>query len=356
MLYMKWPTDSSSYDRRKRPAVRPLTAAMLAMTLLLAVTGCSLLPSEEEPERLPEIRTPKISQKPEYEVKRGTLETKVGAAGKLMSEKEENLFFTEDNRRIVDVRVKAGDEVKKGQVLAELDTGDTESQLMRKEIELEKAELDLKQAMREDSDEDGVALRKRQLDYELLKKELDELRRRLEGSQLVAPYSGTIVSFTAKKGDLARAYEKIGQIADMSALVVAVKFGSSDLAHVAPGMEAIVGINTAGEHRGTVRRLPVGSGDAGGDSLDAYALIDLPKLPDGVGHGTPLNASVVVEKREGTLYIPAAALRKQNSRHYVIVSHPDGSKGEADVEIGIQTATEVEIIKGLEEGQKVVGK
>ncbi len=351
---MKWPTAGSSNVRNRRPA-RWLPAAALAVALLAALTGCSLLPQEEEPERLPEIRTPKISQKPEYEVKRGTLETKIGAAGKLMSEKEENLFFTEDNRRIVDVLAKAGDEVKKGQVLAKLDTGDTESQIMRKEIELEKAELDLKEAMRESSGEDGVALRKRQLDYELLKKELTELRGRLDGSKLVAPYSGTIVSFTAKKGDLARAYEKVGRIVDRNALVVAVKFGSSDLEFVAPGMEAIVGINAAGDHKGKVRRLPV-AGDSGEDSLDSYALIDLQKLPDGVGHGTPLNASIVVEKREKALYIPSAALRKQNNRNYVIVSHPDGSKGEVDVEVGIQTATEAEIIKGLEEGQKVVGK
>lgn len=355
MLYMKWPMAGLS-DNRKRRSPHWLPTAALALTLLAALTGCSLLPQEEEPEQLPEIRTPKISQKPEYEVKRGTLETKVSAAGKLMSEKEENLFFTEDNRRIVDVRVKAGDEVKKGQVLAELDTGDTESQIMRKEIELEKAELDLKEAMREASDESEVALRKRQLDYELLKKELAELRGKLDGSKLVAPYSGTIVSFTAKKGDLAKAYEKIGRIADMNALVVAVKLSSSDLEDVAPGMEAIVGINAAGEHRGKVRRLPVGTDDSGEDSLDSYVLIDLSELPDGVGHGTPLNASIVVEKRERTLYIPTAALRKQNNRSYVIVAQPDGSKGEVDVEVGIQTGTEAEIIKGLEEGWKVVGK
>jgi macrolide-specific efflux system membrane fusion protein len=33
-----------------------------------------------------------------------------------------------------------------------------------------------------------------------------------------------------------------------------------------------------------------------------------------------------------------------------------GARGEVDVEVGLQTATEVEIIKGLQPGQKVVGK
>ena len=307
-------------------------------------------------EKLPTIRTPKISQKPVYPVKRGTLETKVSGSGKLMSEREENLFFTEDNHRISEVYVQAGDQVKKGQALAELDTGDTENQILRKEIELEKSELDMKNAMRDSSEDNGIQLRKQQLDYKLLKEELAELRKELAASKLIAPYSGTIVKFTAEKGDLAKAYEKIGQIADMDSLVVAVQFGSSDLANIAPGMETVVGINTAGDHAGTVRRLPVSTEQTEEDSLDSYVLIDLKKLPAKVQHGTPLSASVIVERREKVLYIPVAAVRKQNNRNYVLVSNADGTQGEVDVELGVQTTTDVEIIKGLQEGQKVVGK
>lgn len=353
MLSIKW-SMAGSFRNKERGGIASrlwITAAIFSL-----VTGCSLLPAEEQAENLPSIQPPKISQKPEYPVKRGTLESKVTGSGKLMSEKEENLVFTEENRRIVGVHAKAGDKVKKGQVLAELDTGDTESRILRKEIEIEKAELDMKGAMRDSTENNEILLRKQQLEYELMKEELAELRRELAGSTLKAPYDGTIVSFTAEKGDLAKAYEKVGQIADMSSLVVAVQFGSGDLASIAPGMETLVGINTAGDHKGTVRRLPVSTEGAVEDSLDSYTLIDLKKLPANVQHGTPLSASVIVERRENALYIPVAALRKQNSRNYVLVSNADGSKGEVDVEIGVQTTTDVEIIKGLEEGQKVVGK
>jgi len=326
--------------------------------LLSLVAGCSLLPQEEEQENLSEIRVPKISQKPEYPVKRSTLEIKVSGSGKLMSEREEKLFFTVDNKRVTDVYVKAGDQVKKGQQLAALDTGDTETQIRRKEIELEKSELDLKAAMIDTSDANSIQVRKQQLDYELLKEELAKLRKERDGSKLVAPFAGTIVSFTAEKGDMAKAYDKVGQIADMNDLVVAVQFGSSDMSSIAPGMDALVSINTVGDHAGEVRRLPLGSASANNneDSLDSYTLIDMTELPEGVGHGTPLSASVIIERRDNVLSIPLAALRKQNSRNYVLVSHEDGSKGEVDVEVGVQTSTDVEIIKGLEEGQKVVGK
>ncbi|RKP57386.1 efflux RND transporter periplasmic adaptor subunit [Cohnella endophytica] len=333
-----------------------LAGLLLAATCLSLATGCSLLPQEEGAEKLPAIKPPKISQKPEYPVKRGTLEIKASGSGKLMSEKEENLFFKQDNRRIVDVRVKTGDKVKKGQVLAVLDTGDTEKQISRKEIELEKAELDMKSALRDVSADSDILIRKQQLDYKLLKEDLADLRSELQNSKLLAPYGGTIVSFTAEVGDIAKAYDKIGQLADMDSLVVAVQFASADLEIIAPGMEALVSVNTAGDHAGKVRRLPISTARTGDDSLDSYALIDLKKLPANVQHGTPLSASVIVERRENALSIPVAALRKQNGRNYVLVSNADGSKGEVDVEIGVQTTTDVEIIKGLEEGQKVVGK
>lgn len=348
-MYTTWRTAGS---RRLRGRVVRLALGAIALALL---AGCSLLPPEDEKEALPEIRVPKISQKPEYPVKRSTLELTASGSGKLLSEREENLFFETDNRRVANVYVKAGDKVKKGQLLAELDAGDTDSQIRRKRIEIEKAELDLKEALRSASGDGGddIALRKMQLDYELLKEELADLEEELAGAKLVAPYAGTIVSFTAEKGDAAKAYESVGQIADMNALVVAVQFNTSDLESIAPGMDATVSLNAAGDLQGKVRRLPVGDDE---DSLDAYALIDVEKLPAGVGHGTPLSASVIVERRTGVLSIPVAALRTQNSRHYVIAVGPDGSKGEVDVEIGVQTSTDVEIIKGLEEGQKVVGK
>jgi len=341
-----------------RTGMKTMAAKMTAAAVCLALAaGCSLLPQEAEQEALPEIRTPKISQKPEYPVRRATLEMTVSGTGKLLSEREEHLFFTKDNRRITEVYVQAGDRVKKGQVLAELDTEDLEHQILRKEIELEKAELDLKMQMRDAVPDDGVSLRKMKLDYELLKADLADLRNELAASRLTAPYDGTMISFTAKTGDLSKAYEKIGQIADMNDLVVAVQFASSSLNDIAPGMEAIVSVNAMGDFRGTVRRLPVDASRSGEeDSLDGRVLIDLESFPQDAGYGTPLSAAVVVERRENVLTIPLAALRKQNSRYYVIVSGEDGSKGEVDVEIGIQTSTDVEIIRGLEEGQKVVGK
>ncbi|MNE57059.1 macrolide transporter subunit MacA [compost metagenome] len=72
--------------------------------------------------------------------------------------------------------------------------------------------------------------------------------------------------------------------------------------------------------------------------------------------GRPLSASIVTQRKENATLIPIAALRTVGSRTYVQVIEDDGSKREVDVEVGLQTATEMEILNGLTPGQKVVGR
>jgi len=194
------------------------------------------------------------------------------------------------------------------------------------------------------------------LNFELLQDELIRLQESVAATRLTAPYDGTIVSFSAKEGVSIKAYSKVGAIADLSQLTVAATLSQSDLNNIVPGMEAVVSINTVGELKGTVDRLPNVTEGSNNDSIDNYLLVELDAMPEGLSRGTPLTVSIIIERKENVLLIPVAALRSQNSRNYVIVAEDYGVKGEVDVEVGIVSTTEVEIVKGLTEGQKVAGK
>ncbi|MDD9270073.1 efflux RND transporter periplasmic adaptor subunit [Paenibacillus sp. GCM10023248] len=364
-MFMKWWTVNSS------PSWLKPAAALIVCTTLLFATGCSLLPKEQEEEALPTINPPKLSKKPEYTVKTETLETKVRGSGRLMALQEEKLFFSEDmsSKRISAILVKNGDAVEKGQPIAELDVSDLESDLKRKKLETRKDELTMIETLRKADEMTPEQVEQAKIDFELKREELTKLETQVSKSKLLAPFSGTIVSVTAKKGDTVKTDESVATLADLNELTVAASISADDAKKVAIGMEALVDINSAGQHKGKVKQLPIpqadgnnnggfpGDGQGGRqDSIDQYLVVQLDEFPKGLNRGTPLSVTIITQRKENATTIPLAALRSYSGRNYVQVIDNQGVKKEVDVEIGQQTSTDVEIVKGLTAGQKVVGR
>jgi len=358
-MSMKWLTENSSRKRRRLPA---LTAALLAFALIAA--SCSLLPDEGEEELLPEITPPQISKKPEYEVTTATLESKVQAIGKIMSGEEETLFFELDGKRLRTLNVKPGDWVEEGQIIGELDVDDMEKDLRQRKLQFRRAEADMKQTLRDRDTMDPVDFEQAVINFEEQRQSIVDLENEIAKAVLRAPFAGTVVQVNVEKGALVKAYEPIVTIADTSRLVVTANFSKTDREKIAVGMPAVVDINGAGKFEGKVSLLPVAGSDNGNNNgnpqrserPEDYVQIDIGEIPEGVSRGTPLSANVIIKRIENAVVIPPSALRTIGSRTYVQVVEPDGSKREVDVAVGMQTATLVEILEGLQPGQKVVGR
>ncbi|MCS7459325.1 efflux RND transporter periplasmic adaptor subunit [Paenibacillus doosanensis] len=374
-MYSKWWMESSS-TRRRRSKTKPLLVACMAAALAVS-SGCSLLPKEAEEETLPVVTPPKLSKKPEYAVKTETLETKVRGSGRLMGTKEEDLYFTdEESRRIKAINVKTGDHVEQGQVIAELDVTELESQLKQKRLQTRRDELTMIETLRKADEMSAEDIEKAKIDFELKREDLSKLENTIANAKLTAPYAGTIVSLYLQKGDTAKAYDAVATIADLNQLTVVASLSADDLKKVAIGMEAVVDINSAGQHKGKVLQLPNpktddnnnngNNGYYGGqngsgqqkqpDSIDNYLVVQLDPFPEGLNRGTPLSVSIITQRKENAVVIPLSTLRSYSGRNYVQVVDDQGNKKEVDVEIGQQTSTEVEILKGLTPGQKVVGR
>lgn len=365
-MFTKW-WMVNSWNKRRR-FFRPLGLLCLGAILILA-SACSLLPSEEEEEVLPVITPPTISKKPEYVVRKEPIVIDVDAVGKLMSQREEPLYFTEGGLHVKNVIAKAGDKVAKGDVLVELDTEDLEKDLRKKRLEFRKQEISMKETLRTKDEKDPIEFEEASIVFEEQRQALLDLEKQIADGTLRAPFAGTIVSINVEKGDVVKEYETLAVISDTSSLVVAASFAKEDLEKIAVGMEAEVDINAAGTFKGKVKVMPVnngssGEGQGGGnggsapeeDSIDKYLIVELDKWPEGMERGRPLSVSIVTQRVDDAVLIPISALRSVGSRTYVQVVEDDGSKREVDVEVGLQTSTDVQIVKGLEPGQKVVGR
>ncbi|MFC5467198.1 efflux RND transporter periplasmic adaptor subunit [Cohnella suwonensis] len=369
-MSMKWWTayssaNNTSVAKRKN---RKTATLLAALALSVALTGCSLLPSEPEEEDLSAIQLPKISEKPKYDVESKTLETTVQGSGKIMSTQEKSLYFTLEGKRLKKLYIQPGADVEAGQTIAELDVDDMKKQLRNQTLAFKKTELTMKQTLRNKDEMDPIEFEQAMLSFEESKQALADMQEDIDKAVLVAPFSGKVVSLPVQEGAQIKAYDTICIVANPSSLVVAASISKDDLAKVALGMEVRVDINSAGQVKGKVKQLPIpsadgqnGNGGNGGqgnkpESINDFTLIEVADMPKTVVRGTPLSVSVIVNRKENATTIPLAALRTIGVRTYVQVAEADGSKREVDVEVGQQTSTDAEIISGLTPGQKVVGR
>lgn len=370
-MSMKWWTAYSSQDKKKSGMSRA-AGLLAAVALSTAVAGCSLLPDEPEEEDLSQIQLPEISKKPEYEVTTKTLETTVSASGKLLSTEEKTLYYSEkamDGLRLKKLYIQPGDVVKAGQTVAELDVEDMKKQLRDQRLQFRQQELQMKQTLRDKDEMDPIEFEQKQIAFEEARQQISDLEANISSAVLTAPFSGTVVSLNVQEGAAIKIYDPLCVVANPNSLIVAAEMSADDLQQIAVGMEADVDINSVGKVKGKIKALPVpksdsGSGSNGGSgggqgpkvtNLSDYLLVSVPKLPEGATRGTPLSLSVVVDRKVDAVVIPRSTLRTAGARTYVQVAEADGSKREVDIEVGQQTATDIEVLSGLTPGQKVVG-
>jgi len=344
-------------------------ASIVLIVAAVFLSGCSLLPSEKEEEVLPEIKPPQISQKPEYTVQTTTLESTVSVMGKVISLEEETVYFTTGDHNVMDVYVKTGDQVQAGDAIAVLDMTELEKTLRMEKLAFQRDELAMKELLRTRDEMDQSEFETQRIAFEEKRQKLADMEADIAKSTITAPFSGTVVSLSVKKGDLVKAYDPIAIVANTDLLVPASKLTKTEQEKIAVGMEAIVTISNGGSIKGKVKQLPVkttessggGNGAPGGGNADIervedFMIIDVDSLPEGATRGIPASIKVVTKRTENAIVIPPSALRSIGNRTYVQVVDEKGNKSEVDVEVGQQTATNIEILQGLKAGQKVVGR
>lgn len=119
--------------------------AWLGLSATLLATACSALP-RNLPTPTPIPTPPADSGRQVYTVTRGTIEQQVKVLGRVSSAEEDTMYFRQDGR-VFHIAVDTNQTVKKGDVLAELDTTDLTNQVKAAQIQFQIAQLKVDQAM-----------------------------------------------------------------------------------------------------------------------------------------------------------------------------------------------------------------
>jgi HlyD family secretion protein len=373
--------------------------AVIAVLLIAGITTASIRSQKKE-------GTPVTFAK----VERQDLTSKVSANGQIDAQRKVDLSANVMGQ-IVNLAVREGDVVKKGDFLLQID---------RKQLtaSAEGAEASVR-ALFSDRDAARATLNEAQSNYQRTKNnfdqkiipaaELDRARAALESARanvssieqriqqarsnvaaardtlskttMTAPMGGIITALPVEEGEVAvigtmnNAGTKLLTIADMSVVEAVMEVDETDVPNVKVGQRATVTIDAYPNKTFEGRVTEVGSSPmtaAGGQATEAVNFevkIQLTNPPAGVRPGFSASADIITGTRVKAIAIPlqalvvrekpapkngkAAAPAKATEEEGVYV-HKDGKAAFVPVTTGLSGDSNIEIVKGLSEGQEIV--
>jgi RND family efflux transporter MFP subunit len=196
---------------------------------------------------------------------------------------------------------------------------------------------------------------------------LERTKQALLKTELVAPFDGEVVDVNLHEGDMiTQRYSVTGlpidtyvlKLADMRAVRMTGIVDEIDVVKVSKGQKATVLIDAfpGKVFNGEVQFIsPYGTLQTGIATYKVEIALDPKDAPYLTG-GLTATAEILVDKRQNVLLIPNSALHLQGTESWVYVIKEDktGQIEQRQVEVGLQSRTQAEILSGLNEGEKVL--
>ena len=292
----------------------------------------------------------------------------------------QEVSFSMTGRRVDKVYVSEGDNVKKGELLAEFDVGnlksrieDLEYRVARNERLLEYTEineaLDISQvwvnfvynhypADKKEVEKNVSSIQEnynRQREdlrdaLELDRMELDIMRQELKNSRVYAGINGIIYGI---QEDLEGSTSKEGQVI-MTVIDNSKSLFETNAVEYAGYFregETVSMTVMAGSAPGKYKLLPYNMSNWG--EVLQFSIYDGPATT-GIEVGTGGTMYLTLDSRKDVLFVPKSAINSADEKYYVYVADEDNMRQIRWVETGLFGDDSVEILSGLEEGEKVI--
>ncbi len=326
-------------------------------------------------------------------IKRGNIEEAVTAQGKI-EPKEFVDVGAQISGQLTKLHVEIGDNVKKGQLIAEIDPKIYLAKVEADEARLKTLRAQLAEQQAQMAFTHSVYIRNQKLvkenavskeTYEASLKEykaaearansykaqIEEATSTLEGdkanlgyTKIYAPMDGTVVSQTSKEGQTLNANQTapvIVQVANLDVMTVRAQVAEADVPRLAPGMP--VYFNTLGSERkweSTVRQLLPSPDSTVTDVVLYNALVDVENKDRSLMTGMSTQMFFVLGKVDNAPLVPVRALGKKVSAavegkgeiYEIRVKNGKGFETK-QVEVGLMDRNVAEVKSGLNEGDQV---
>jgi len=322
---------------------------------LWLVVAVNLSACGVEPEAKPADKAPRPHLVELTTVVSDRLDFAADRAGSLRALHEVKIVNQQEGQ-LLELTVREGDRVTAGQVLARYDDRIARAELDKAKASLAQAEADFKRS--EQLVAEGFlsaeAMSRAATSLELARAEARLLTTRLQHMTLSAPMAGVVARRLVEPGDATAKHTHLLSIIDASRLVTDVELSELALPNLRVGDIAQVRIDALGadSHPGRILRIHPTLDPA---TRSGRVEVVLEPLPPGARPGQFCRVTFAAAARQ-SLVAPLAALQRDSAGEFVFVHDDSGTVRRTAVRSGLRLADRVEIIDGVQAGQKVVVK
>ncbi|HEX7677852.1 MAG TPA: efflux RND transporter periplasmic adaptor subunit, partial [Thermoanaerobaculia bacterium] len=221
----------------------------------------------------------------------------------------------------------------------------------RAQDEVHVAELELAQAQRE------IGLNRETVDFDVRSRKLqvdrqqsatDEMQTRFEDLTIRAPFDGMVAAITVNEHDPVAANQAILTVINLSSLELEITVPEEYAADLRIGTALMIGYGN-GEHAAHITAV---SPEIVGNQITARAVPDQ-QWPEGLRQNQRVSARLVFESKKNVLKLPRGAfVEASGGRSAYVVD--GGMATRRAITLGSVGASEVEIVSGLREGDRVI--
>lgn len=285
----------------------------------------------------------------------GRLSYSADRAGSLRALREV-MIVNQEEGQLIELRVREGDRVTEGQVLARYDDRILRAQLDKASAALGQAELDHRRNMQLTAkgfvSQDAVS--RAATNLEIARAEARLLQARVNHMTIAAPFDGVVAKRLVEPGNVTPQHTHLLTVIDPSRLVTDVNVSELVLPYLSVGGPAQVRIDALGEalHPGKIVRIHPTIDPA---TRTGRIEVVLNPVPQGARPGQFSRVLLSTGSREWVV-VPLAALQRDAQGEFVYVHQDDGTVRRAGIASGLRLADRVEIRDGLARGAKVVVK
>ncbi len=370
-----------------------LFAALTALVMILVLWGYSASRSKPNP-----LMTAAVRQ--------GDIENVIAATGKMDAIERVNVG-AQVSGQVKKLYIKAGDNVHKGQLIAEIDDQPQRSDLRNAQAALSVAQADLQtrqatlvrqqaqfqrlQQMvktnavsRQDYDTAVEAWRIAQAELtaqqarviqaqiEVDKKQLD-----LGYTRIMAPIDGTVVAIVTKQGQTVNAVQSaptIAKLAQLGTMTIKVQISEADITNIQPGQQAwfTTFANPDKRYNATLRSIELApesvmkddalmgnseSNTVSSTNAAVYynALLDVPNPDNALRISMTAQVNLLRDQAKNALLVPVQATKKaSDGRTYVDIADQNNQPEKRYITTGISDSVDIQVLSGLRLGEKVI--